>query len=450
MVSRPAGPSWYFHPRTIRLSSVTIDGNVSLARWSVEWMMGSGQGPSSAYDTQGVSHMNFKFAIVAAAVLGAASSAQAADLAKKAPAAANYVKVCDAYGAGFFYIPGSETCLQIGGYVYAQYGVYKNSASYGFGYGIRRDENLISTGARVNLHFDARTNTEMGLLRSYIELQQTIGSQPFANGVTGTSAISMEKAFIQFAGLTAGRATSFFDFYTGDHLSSIFETAHSDTIINLLGYTFSFGNGISASVSIEDPSTGNGGGRRWGGPYAGVKSPDVVGNINIAQAWGSAQVMAAYHQDYGTVDSTNGYAVGGGVKINLPMLGESDTLAVQAAYSKGAISYVSPDWYTGVDFDTANGKGQTTAWAVAAGLTHGWTKTVTSSLTASYAKYDAAAGAILSADYKQYDIGGNVAWTPVTGLSFTGEIEYKKVDFASARIADRDAIVGFLRIRRDF
>jgi hypothetical protein len=39
--------------------------------------------------------MNFKFAVMAAAVLGAASTAQAADLAKKAPAAANYVKVCE-------------------------------------------------------------------------------------------------------------------------------------------------------------------------------------------------------------------------------------------------------------------------------------------------------------------------------------------------------------------
>ena len=31
--------------------------------------------------------------------------------------ACEYVRVCDAYGAGFFYIPGTETCLKIGGYL---------------------------------------------------------------------------------------------------------------------------------------------------------------------------------------------------------------------------------------------------------------------------------------------------------------------------------------------
>ncbi len=402
--------------------------------------------------------MNFKFAVLAAAVLGAASTAQAADLAKKAPAAANYVKVCDAYGAGFFYIPGTETCLKIGGYVYAQYGIYSTHRAYAMGFGTARGEHAISTGARMNIQFDARTNTEMGLLRSYIELQQTIGSQPGRNGFAGTGLVSLEKAFIQFAGLTAGRATSMFDFYTGDHLSSIFETAHSDTIINLLAYTFSFGNGITATLSIEDPSTGNGGGRRWGGPYAGVKVPDLVANLNLTQAWGSAQLMAALHQDYssalvagGINGDKMGWAVGGGVKVNLPMLGASDVFGLQAAYSKGAISYVSPDWYQGQDFYAAGTAiGQVTAWSIAAGLTHGWTSTLASSLTASYASYDEPA-AFAPVDYKQFDIGANLAWTPVTGLSVIGEVEYKKVDFSVASaLADRDALVGFLRIRRDF
>ena len=414
--------------------------------------------------------MNFKFAVMAAAVLGAASTAQAADLAKKAPAAANYVKVCDAYGAGFFYIPGSETCLKIGGYVWAQYGIYKDSASYGLGFGSRTGENLISTGARVNLQFDARTNTEMGLLRSYIEIQQTIGSQPGRNGLTGTGTVNLEKAFVQFAGLTAGRATSMFDFYTGDHLSSIFETAHSDSIVNLLAYTFSFGNGISATLSIEDPSTGNGAGRRWAvdptvntfgtSPYGAVKSPDIVANVALTQAWGSAQVMGVLHEDRAidnaavvggaAGDSKWGYAIGAGVKVNLPALGESDTIALQAAYTKGALSYVSPDWYAGSDF-FSDGLTiqQTRAWGIAAGFTHGWTKTVSSALTASYASYDEPTAAGI--DYKQWDIGGNVTWAPVTGLSIIGEVEYKKVDFSTASaLADRDAVVGFVRIRRDF
>src|SRR5579872_2665972 len=50
-----------------------------------------------------------------AAGLIAVGGAQAADLPVKAKAV-EYVKVCSLYGAGFFYIPGTDTCLKIGGY----------------------------------------------------------------------------------------------------------------------------------------------------------------------------------------------------------------------------------------------------------------------------------------------------------------------------------------------
>jgi hypothetical protein len=258
--------------------------------------------------------------------------------------------------------------------------------------------------------------------------------------------------------LTVGRATSFFDFFTGEHLSSIYETAHSDANINLFAYTFSFGNGISASVSIEDPSTGNTG-RYWGGPQSAVKMPDFVANVKIDQAWGSAQIMGALHQNYsssapaiGGLDKDKmGFAVGAGVKINLPALGASDELAIQAAYSKGAISYVSPDWYAGRDFYAdfvAGNLRQVTAWAVAAGMTHGWTKTVSSAFTASYAKYDEPTAT--GNDYSQIDIGGNLTWAPVTGLSIIGELEYKKVDVVGATAPDTHGLVGFLRVKREF
>jgi len=52
----------------------------------------------------------------AAAGLVTVASAQAADLPVKA-APVEYVKVCSLYGAGFFYIPGTDTCLKIGGYI---------------------------------------------------------------------------------------------------------------------------------------------------------------------------------------------------------------------------------------------------------------------------------------------------------------------------------------------
>jgi hypothetical protein len=51
-----------------------------------------------------------------AAVIMTMVGAQAADLPSKKAAPATYVKICDAYGAGFYTIPGTETCIKVGGY----------------------------------------------------------------------------------------------------------------------------------------------------------------------------------------------------------------------------------------------------------------------------------------------------------------------------------------------
>ncbi len=46
-----------------------------------------------------------------------------------------YVRVCDAYGTGFFYIPGTETCLKINGYV--EYQLVQNPSNLGIGTVVR-------------------------------------------------------------------------------------------------------------------------------------------------------------------------------------------------------------------------------------------------------------------------------------------------------------------------
>ena len=59
--------------------------------------------------------------LASAAGLVWAAGAQAADLPSRKAAPVEYVKVCSAYGAGFFYIPGTDTCVKLGGYVRAEY-----------------------------------------------------------------------------------------------------------------------------------------------------------------------------------------------------------------------------------------------------------------------------------------------------------------------------------------
>ena len=105
-----------------------------------------------------------------AAGLIAMSGAQAADLPVKAKAV-EYVRICSLYGAGFFYIPGTDTCIKLGGYVRVDTtfngGVYGGPAWSGdHGQG-NRYRDYFSSRSRMALTIDTRTATEYGVVRTF-------------------------------------------------------------------------------------------------------------------------------------------------------------------------------------------------------------------------------------------------------------------------------------------
>ncbi|WP_244641987.1 porin, partial [Chelatococcus reniformis] len=300
-----------------------------------------------------------------AAGLFAVAGAQAADLPMTKAAPVEYVKVCSVHGVGFFYIPGTDTCIKIGGRAQFQY----EFAQYRSLNGNDRS-NFIGAG---RIQVDARTSTAWGTLRTFVrfDIASRTGQQHGASGTlrnygpssfnaTGIDTynrsykyVEVDKAFIQFAGLTAGRASSFYDFYVTDIELSNFSITSNVSATNLLAYTYQFGGGWSATVSAEDPSfrrnplfsvnpqsaipganltfsqpnvgniasslaalCNNGGvnGCTYGSPvylfnaagerlgYAFVdisqrqQLPDFVANLRVDQSWGSAQISAAVHQ----------------------------------------------------------------------------------------------------------------------------------------------------------
>ncbi len=100
-----------------------------------------------------------------AAGLAALTGAQAADLPVKAKPV-EYVKICSLYGAGFYYIPGTDTCIRIGGHIRAE--VSFNSRGTGIqqwnvdgtGNATRtRDRDVFFTRSRVFTNVDTRTQT---------------------------------------------------------------------------------------------------------------------------------------------------------------------------------------------------------------------------------------------------------------------------------------------------
>ena len=255
-----------------------------------------------------------------AAGLVAVAGAQAADLPVKAKPV-EYVKICSLYGVGFYYIPGTDMCIKIGGWVRAEYAWGVNGSSvqtYGANaYLDNRATNNSWWRVRGYITADARNQTEYGTVRGYIAVG--ISTDDLGNGEQQT--FNANRAFIQWAGFTFGRAASFYDFFAGAAVSYFGFYPQSDTGDggkDVLAYTAQFGNGLSASIAAELPrrtqiigSTGTSlppassaaasVPSQVAAPisnigYGGFQAPDVVANFRVDQAWGSAQIGAAAHQ----------------------------------------------------------------------------------------------------------------------------------------------------------
>jgi Porin subfamily len=292
-----------------------------------------------------------------AAGLVAVAGAQAADLPVKAKPV-EYVKICSLYGEGFFYIPGTDTCIKIGGWVRAEFvtnaaGSFSEFLSGTGGRNNRIDSKDLNMRARTVVSFDTRTQTEYGTLRTYYRNGFELTTDAMGGG-QGT--YYTERAFIQFAGFTLGKSQSYFDFYNGVFgygLSYLggggSNTGASGTV--LAAYTAQFGSGFSATISAEDntyrrnavwdagtnalaigafpgpngwtpvgyatcgvslttPDGNNNVTNNAGAPailgtnvvgcatgdYAAQQVPDIVGSLRVDQAWGSAQIAGALHQ----------------------------------------------------------------------------------------------------------------------------------------------------------
>jgi len=312
-----------------------------------------------------------------AAVL-AMSGAQAADLPLKAKAV-EYVKICSLYGAGFYYIPGTDTCIKLGGYLRADVtfngsGAYDSPAWSGNSGQKNRLANTYIFRSRQDLNIDTRTATEYGVVRTYFDatFNWTTGTD-----TAGTGTLGVYYAFIQFAGFTVGKAVSQFDTpwtgYPGNNGSFLLGGYDDVTGINQISYTAQFGNGVSAALSVEDQSSylqSNlyntsfpgftavtvlptfPGGVYGTNSFAGTSVPDIVGQLRVDQAWGLFQLSAAAHQlrasyytptleTSGHPNDVWGYAVQGALSVkNLPT-GAGDSINITATYANGASAYVT-------------------------------------------------------------------------------------------------------------
>lgn len=412
----------------------------------------------------------------------AVTGAQAADL-PVVVEPVEYVRICDAFGTGFYYIPGTETCLRVAGRIRADYQFFgdlndeddADSVELLSNRGYDDEGDLgFRFRARAYIYMDSRTSTELGLVRTFTELQ--VQSQ---NG-TSFSAVDVERAFIQFGGLTFGNTRSFYDFadgYYGNFFFFVPEVSDEHTMV--AAYTAAFGNGFSASISLEEHS------RRHdrdlndqgvGGFPEGLTRtdwvPDLIGNVRIDQGWGSAQVMGALSWisgsntgldpdgDFDDEESELGFAVGAGVNVNLPF-GNDTTIGIQGTYGHGMISYVTNEAGFGqsnVDGVFVNNDLELTdAFSVHGGVATSFTPSISTSLGAGYAYVDVDDDDIRSGDYSSLTIDGIVAYEVVQGMEFSIGAQYKYIDSDGGALGpngigdlDGSALAGFFRAQRTF
>jgi hypothetical protein len=262
----------------------------------------------------------------------------------------------------------------------------------------------------------------------------------------------------------------------------------------VLAYTAQLGNGLSASLSVEEPrngvlgvpssTTAIGAGSATSTGGNGNKMPDVAANLRIDQAWGSAQVMGAIHDASalyytgtmaGHPGNVLGYAAGAGLRVNLPMLGKNDYFQTQFNWAKGAIRYVAGGTSYSKTSGETSGYGLmsdgvysaaggnvelTTGWSWGASFEHNWNPKWKTSIYGGYTSIDysdaanAMFGAATNQDFQTYQIGTRTAWAPVANLEVGVDVLYTYLKSANSGVAatstDQSAWIGHLRIQRNF
>ena len=265
-----------------------------------------------------------------AAGLLAVAGAQAADMPVKATPV-QYVKICSLYGDGFYYIPGTDTCLKMGGYVRVQ-------AEYNVGAGGIRGRLGPTRGGPGAVHPRPHQRRQLprprgdlvgrapaDRIRHAAHLHPLRRGEHHAGATGGGTTFNpfWDRAFIQFAGFTVGRSQSFFDLFTyGGAYSYHNVRVSGDTGAsgqNLWAYTAQFGNGFSGTLSLEDPAPATAPGPSTRPRPAssastrgrqrqrlhdqtdanGFRVPDIVANLRVDQAWGFAGISAALHDASG-------------------------------------------------------------------------------------------------------------------------------------------------------
>lgn len=221
-------------------------------------------------------------ALLASGAVASAADAIPTPEAAVAAESGSYVRVCDAFGTGYFFIPGSEACLRIGGQV-----------AFSAGYDSFQDEGYTATEARIDI--ETAQDSEFGAIRTKVRVSSDVNldgyTLPGAFGSNVDRETQLEIATISIGGFYVGYAETLINtnILYGDMLD--LET-FGDLNSTAIGYmSGDLGGGVYAGFAVEDA-------RRGGGAdfarFGDNDNPDLAGRIGVKQGWGTFDVSGIY------------------------------------------------------------------------------------------------------------------------------------------------------------
>ncbi|MGV1915284.1 porin [Agrobacterium tumefaciens] len=375
--------------------------------------------------------MNIKSLLIgSAAALAAVSGAKAADAIVAAePEPLEYVRVCDAFGTGFFYIPGTETCLKFGGYVRFQTDFGRDLAG-------TSDWNSFT---RAQFEVDTRTDTELGALRGFIGFRGNAD-----NGSAASSSVFVDQAFIELGGLKVGKFYSWWD----DGLSGEADVLSTNALFNSIRYTYDAGS-FWAGISVDELQGTNGQFRTVtdvAGPLPGtfVVTQEADNNVGITGGIGgnfgaaALQLIGSYDvdQEEGAVRLIATAEIGPG------------TLGLAGVWASGANAYYAEsEWAIAAEY-AIKATDRLTITPGAQWFGNVADRVALVGLDATGTPVFTGATAIATNDYSNRDAwqaGITVDYKITEGLSTKIAVNYYDEDGA-----DTDQWNGFVRLQRSF
>ena len=281
----------------------------------------------------------------------------------------------------FYYIPGTDTCIKLGGYLRAEVAVNTNNV-YGNAYSgasaaNNRFTNDYTWRSREDLNIDTRTATEYGVVRTFFDATFTwttapTVAQPLVRQFTMPSVPVQPRAMRAAATWPAARSASTTPSSSSlasrwvrpspssrlpgptipaTTLDALVGGGGTITGVNQFSYTAEFGNGVSGTHFGAGPDrttiqagvdnlgslsgigvVTNGTGTFGASDYAGTMIPDFVGMLRVDQAWGLFQASVAAHDNHAGVLRRHATAAG----TAFPVL---NSLAIPTTSGAGPVSW---------------------------------------------------------------------------------------------------------------